>query len=388
MVSLILLLLVAQPDEDSFGGGLEEFDRGVIAREEGDREKAALRRRLAEDRVRTQFLRREEASIFGAIQRLDRALSQQRRRGAELVRARQALEHRAAQVDRELAVNAERLRELRDEIGRRAASMLRLKRTPLADLLARAKSPIELRRLRDRLRIVLAFDAALVKQTTEAAAEARRLSAELNEQRRQLDLATAALAAEEEQVSELRAERGALLEAIQRERRMIERIAGEIAAAAKKLDLEVGTIHGAKPPPAAAPGGLAAQRGRLPWPASGRLEVAFGKRVDPETGMVMDHKGIDIRADLASPVRAVWEGKVVHRGWLEGYGRVLILEHPDGWYSIYAHLESFGAAAGQQVGGGQVVGFVGDSGSMKGAYLYFELRQGKRAVDPQAWLAR
>lgn len=389
MLALLSLLAItqAEPDEDAFGGG---FDREVEAAEQDPsaREKAALRRRLAEDKVRSQFLRREESSILAAVQKLDRSLETGRKRGAELLARKKKLEIELARLDRELSAANTKLAALRDEIGRRAAAMLRLKKTALSDLVAKTRGGNEARRLRDRMRLVLAFDADLVKQTREASADARRLAAELRSERTRIEEATAALEREKELILEVREERGALLRAVQSERKMIERLASEIARAAKKLDNELGVIRGQRPPPAPAPGGFAAQKGRLPWPVTGKVEVPFGKRVDPDTSVVIAHKGIDVRASLADPVRAVFKGTVVHRGWLEGYGRVVVLEHEGGFYSIYAHLESFAIAAQAAVEQGQVIGFVGDSGSLKGAYLYLELREGRRAIDPLLWLAK
>ncbi|MCC7386103.1 MAG: peptidoglycan DD-metalloendopeptidase family protein [Deltaproteobacteria bacterium] len=382
-------VLIAQaPGQDPGFGGEAAFDRGLDARDGADREKAAMRRRLAEDRVRSQFLRREEASILSAMQALDRRLDEQRRRGAALIAERGHLEAQIARVDVELDHARDRLAALRDEIARRASAMVRLRRTSLSELFARARSGSELRRLRDRIRLALAHDAQLVRAARDASEEARRLGDELSRRREALAAAAVALAAEEEQTLDTRAERGALLTAVQGERQLIERIAGEIAAAARKLDSELGTIHGAGPVPPPAPGGFAAQRGRLPWPATGRIEVPFGKRVDPETGMIMAHKGVDIRASLTEPVRAVFAGKAAFAGWLEGFGRMVIVEHDGGWYTIYAHLERFQVKVGEALGQGQVLGFVGDSGSLKGVYLYFELREGKRAIDPLTWLSR
>jgi septal ring factor EnvC (AmiA/AmiB activator) len=85
-------------------------------------------------------------------------------------------------------------------------------------------------------------------------------------------------------------------------------------------------------------------------------------------------------------VRAIATGQVVHAGWLRGYGNVLIIDHGGGFHSLVAHLASFARATGESVEGGEAVGTVGDTGSLKGAYLYFEIRQDGEAVDPAAWV--
>jgi len=132
--------------------------------------------------------------------------------------------------------------------------------------------------------------------------------------------------------------------------------------------------------------GFPALKGRLPLPTEGIVEVGFGKVVNPKFNTVTVQKGWDIRADEGSPVRAIAKGQVVYTGWLRGYGNVLIVDHGGGFHSLVAHLASLSRAASESVEPGDVVGTVGDSGSLKGVYLYFEIRQDGEAVDPAQWI--
>ena len=132
--------------------------------------------------------------------------------------------------------------------------------------------------------------------------------------------------------------------------------------------------------------GFPALKGRLPLPTEGIVEVGFGKVVNPKFNTVTVQKGWDIRADEGSPVRAIAKGQVVYTGWLRGYGNVLIVDHGGDFHSLVAHLASFSRAASESVEPGDMVGTVGDSGSLKGVYLYFEIRQDGEAVDPAQWI--
>jgi len=118
----------------------------------------------------------------------------------------------------------------------------------------------------------------------------------------------------------------------------------------------------------------------------GTLEVGFGKVVNPKFNTVTVQKGWDIRAEEGSGVRAIAQGQVVYAGWLRGYGNVLIIDHGGGFHSLVAHLASLSRAVGEAVKAEEVVGTVGDSGSLKGAYLYFEIRQDGEAIDPAVWI--
>jgi septal ring factor EnvC (AmiA/AmiB activator) len=109
--------------------------------------------------------------------------------------------------------------------------------------------------------------------------------------------------------------------------------------------------------------------------------------VNPRFNTVTVQNGIDIAAPAGTPVRAVAPGRVVHSGWFKGYGNLVIVDHGDGFHTLVAHLASMRTAMGEEVGSGSVLGTVGDSGSMKGAYLYFEIRERGQPVDPRPWLA-
>lgn len=348
----------------------------------------AMRRRIAQDRVRVQFLQKEEASILKGLMELERAIEAKQKTMADLASLIQKIEERLADLDVRIAENDSEIAGLRRAAGRRAASMLRLRRTSLASIISRVSDRQDVRRLRDRMRLVLSYDASLISAARAATEEDRRLKAELAEERRTLEQSNDALAAETEEALLLREQRAALLEAIRGEKSTYQRLARELRSAAKRLEEELGVVRGLEPAPEPAEGGFAAQKGRLPWPAAGRVEMTFGKRVEPESGMVMVSKGIDLRAPQSEPVRGVFAGRVVYADRLQGYGRLVILEHAGGWYTLYAHLESFAVKRGQSVNQHQVLGFVGDSGSTKGAYLYFEIREGRKPVDPLRWLAR
>ncbi len=129
-----------------------------------------------------------------------------------------------------------------------------------------------------------------------------------------------------------------------------------------------------------------ARRGKLPFPTKGYIEVGFGRVENPFFKTETLQQGIDIRAGLGTPVRAVAPGSVAFSGWLKGYGNMVILDHGSGYHSLYAHLRNTAVAKGATVAEDEAIGEVGDSSSLKGAYLYFEIRRGSVAFDPRPWL--
>ncbi len=129
-----------------------------------------------------------------------------------------------------------------------------------------------------------------------------------------------------------------------------------------------------------------ARRGLLPYPTTGIVEVGFGKVVNPRFNTVTVQKGIDIRASEGTEVRTIGTGSVVFAGWLKGYGNLVIVDHGSNFHSLYAHLSNSQVDVGNEVEEGETIGQVGDTGSLKGSYLYFEIRKGGQAVDPLPWL--
>ena len=182
---------------------------------------------------------------------------------------------------------------------------------------------------------------------------------------------------------ERRAAHTALLAAVRGERTLHERAQGELRAAQRKLSAAVAAL----PPEKMASSGFEALRGRLPRPVAGPIEVGFGQILNPRWSTVTLQKGVDIRAPEGTVVRAVHEGRVVHAGWFQGYGNLVIVDHGDGYYTLFAHLRSMERADGDLVATGEPLGAVGATGSLKGPYLYFEIRHHGAALDPSAWLA-
>jgi murein hydrolase activator len=132
---------------------------------------------------------------------------------------------------------------------------------------------------------------------------------------------------------------------------------------------------------------FAAGRGSLPWPVRGPVLQPYGRSVHPEFKTVVVNKGVNIAAAMGTPIRSVAAGTVQYVDWLPGYGKCIIVDHGDGFYTLYAHASAIFPAEGTTVRAGEVLGEVGDTGSLNGAQLYFEIRKGKDSLDPSAWLS-
>ncbi len=129
---------------------------------------------------------------------------------------------------------------------------------------------------------------------------------------------------------------------------------------------------------------LAEARGKLPRPAQGRLLARFNQ-VKPDG--INRWKGVWIAADAGSPVRAIATAQVVYVGWMHHFGLLLVLDHGDGYFSLYGHNQSALRQVGDQVSAGEMIAEAGDTGGHHKSGVYLEIRKGRRALDPLKWLA-
>ncbi len=129
-------------------------------------------------------------------------------------------------------------------------------------------------------------------------------------------------------------------------------------------------------------------KGALPWPAEGQVVSFFGRQKHPTFDTYVQRKGIEIKTPEGSVIHAVMAGTVVYADWLKGYGLVIILDHANGFFSLYAHASKILTKVGDKVKEGNPIGETGDTGMIGENTLYFELREGAKAVDPLLWLAK
>jgi septal ring factor EnvC (AmiA/AmiB activator) len=124
------------------------------------------------------------------------------------------------------------------------------------------------------------------------------------------------------------------------------------------------------------------RKGRLPWPARGRLARRFGSQRD-HSGLKW--QGVLIAAPEGGEVRAVSQGRVAFADWMRGFGLLLIIDHGHGYMSLYGHNQALYKEVGEWVDSGEVVATLGASGGQTQAGLYFEIRHNGHPVNPLKW---
>lgn len=129
-------------------------------------------------------------------------------------------------------------------------------------------------------------------------------------------------------------------------------------------------------------------RGRIAWPLRGTVISSFGRKKSARFDTYTMNTGIEIKPDRSDEIKAVGGGEVIFCDYLKGYGNVIMIQHAGSFHTVYGHCESFLKKPGDRVGTGEVIAMAGDSGSLYGKALYFEIRQNLKPLDPLLWLGK
>lgn len=310
---------------------LGEQERAILG-DLSDRQSELDRR--TEDESRARALLRQRLRLYQRSRRLNAAeILLSSRNFAELF-ARGAVLSREIQRDRADLIQ---LRQQRDDVAL-AASLLESRRNGLASL--------QEEKLREKARIE--------QRSAEAQTEILRLRRERTQ--------------------------------FEQSQKELARTEGQIRSLIAKLETaRKAPPRGGKTAPVSGPG-LGGEKGRLGWPVRGKLITRFGVEMHPRFGTRVPSNGIDIAAPSGAKIAAIAAGTAEYVDWLSGYGRCVIVNHGGGFYTLYAHCSRVLVSKGQKITSGQTIAEVGDTDSMKGPCLHFEIRRGQEAMNPEEWL--
>jgi septal ring factor EnvC (AmiA/AmiB activator) len=313
---------------------------------------------IAEKRLRLQDLERERAWSAKRLAELDAAIAE---REAELARES---DHLAAQV--RAAYMSGKQEKIKLLLNQRDPAML-------GRMMAYYRYFNDYRA--DNIGAVSGKIRELAAMHSEVAAEEARLA----------DLARTR-SAELEKLAAAQAERQTLLAALKErmaaEGREIERLAAQEKDLAR-LIAELTSILSDYPITSEEP--FSDFRGRLTWPVAGTLLRDFGQ---PRVGGALKWNGVVLAAPRGREVRSVYHGRVAFADWLAGMGLLVIVDHGEGYMTLYGYNETILKNAGDWVAPGDVIATVGDSGGQADSGLYFEIRRGTQPLNPRRWVTR
>lgn len=358
-----------------------------------DRDLEGIKKKIEKEKKGLSRLENRETSVLDSLEKIQTEL-EQRNKEIKLANSRlSAIARDLTAKQAEAARIADSIAARRELLGKRAAALYRWQRsgTPFVVL----NGEVSLGSLMQRqhyLQAALSFDRELLAKLEDENRRQAELRDELAAKRAELAEQKQSLGAAKQAIRKEAQKKQTLLTSVRREKQTRLRALREMQAAAQRLEKmmeEIARRALVKPrqlPSGPPPGsGLAALRGRLEWPVHGRVSAPFGKFKHPEFSAEIVRKGIDIDAPQGQEIKAVEKGRVVYAERFSGYGNMVIVDHGERYYTIYGHLAEIVKKAGESVSRGEVLGRAGDSDSLAGAKLYFELRKDGHSLDPLPW---
>ena len=359
-------------------------------------------KRLLEERQKAADARKREAGVLSELEGIDRRLSDKRQQVVALDTRLRRAQADVGELQGEIGRLQSRRSGQEDVLGRRLRALYKLQvQGGVLPIVLSGADPVEQAVQLRHLTTLASVDARLIREyrvTSEVLADRKsRVEA------RGREMASLRSEADQERAEfdQEAAKRRALLAKVQSERAYHDRMVGELSEATRRLEAVIRDLQEkqrravakvpppsrpARPAPGDAGPGFASLRGRLAWPADGRVVAEYGPQVNPRFGTKTFRNGIDIEAGEGANIAAVFPGQVVYTGWFRGYGNLIIVDHGGEYYTVYAHAADIRVTEGDEVKQGQIIGTVGDTGSLQGPRLYFEVRHEGKPQDPTQWL--
>jgi septal ring factor EnvC (AmiA/AmiB activator) len=289
------------------------------------------------------------------------------------------LESNEAVYEHRLGILSKRLREMYKE-GQQEMWQELLNASDFSDLMQRYKF----------LTLIAERDADLVKDVRERRAEIERQEAAITEVLQEVTVAKQEKEAELGRLRENERKRKGTLRDLGNRKQTYQKRIDELAASEQKLldfigELEQNRLSQAKDWASYGERDFGSLKGVLSRPAEGSVVREYGRFRHPEFGTVTFNSGIDIDAGAGAPVRAVARGRVEYVDVLPGYGNCIIINHGNGYYTLYAHADRSLVKQGEKVEAGSVIGEIGKSAESP---FHFEIRKSKEALDPKDWLRK
>lgn len=374
--SLLLLLATTASAQDSHEELAEVKERELEqVRERIDNLKRSL------DKAAT-----ERDRLSGELQEIEVAISEQRMRINEIEREQSFTEKRKQQLDTDLVAREAHLESESGELAGQIRAAYMSGSQEKIKLILNQRDPATLGRQMayyrylseyraDNIEAVVAEIRALDALRSQIAAEEARLSelartryAELGELNKSQESRQSLLAGLRQRM----ADEGREVDGLAAEEQDLTRLIAELTSILSDYP-----ITSEEP--------FSKFKGRLTWPVSGNLIHDFGQ---PRAGGKITWNGVVFAAPRGREVRAVYHGRVAFADWLAGMGLLIIVDHGEGYMTLYGYNETILKNAGDWVAPGDVIATVGDSGGQPQSSLYFELRKGTQPSNPRAWVTR
>jgi septal ring factor EnvC (AmiA/AmiB activator) len=350
-----------------------------------------LQKKIAESKEKATKAKKQHGSVLKNIEQLDQRLYRKKKERNRIDTEIKEKDQELANLSTDIAAVEENVQTHRDAVTARIRLLYIEGRTGYLKTLFTAKTFADAANRMDYISWIAQREHVLVRQFQENLTNLQLLKEQQAHARETLLALKGETQGTIKEISGLKRKKRTVLVSLSKEKDTHERTVKDLKRSAEQVDSLLKALDQrfqlAQSKLRKAPGKLPSL-GSFLWPAKGKVVSFFGRQKHPTFDTYVTKKGIEIKAREGSPIRSVSAGKVVYADWLKGYGLVVIVDHTNGFYSLYAHASKLLVAEGNAVTMGQMIGHTGETGVTEDDTLYFELRKGTTPIDPLKWLAK
>jgi septal ring factor EnvC (AmiA/AmiB activator) len=334
----------------------------------------------------------KEKSLLKELNDIDRNVSASRAKAA-------ALKKEIRQIEEDITANTGEREKLKAAVkqneayfSKRLVALYKMYNMGRMNVLASAESMYGLINRQKALEYILKQDEKILGGHLESLARLKTVETSLAENRKKAENYRLELVVKIRDIEGTKKKRSALLSEIRQKKSIGLAAVASLKESARELDQTIRSLDqgfagedDGKDMPVTS---FTVKKGAMRMPVKGRVVSYFGKTTNNEFKVETFQSGIDIRADRGEPVQAVGAGQVLFSDWLKGYGNLIIIDHGNSYYSLYAHNEEVFKKKGEAVEDREVIATVGDTGSLSGPLLHFEIRHKGDPIDPMSWIKK
>lgn len=349
--------------------------------------KKEIQVRITQEQERVQTFTQKEAHLIQELDAIDFQLNRAAIRVADLSSRIRQLEETMKVLGSDRQKLSDRIQERRGYAESRLAALYRMHAAGRLNMTAPPATLFDFLVNRRAMEQVVHSDYGMLDDLNRDMVRMQTMEVRLREQKSAMDKLKTDLAGEIQTMTAASRKKQEILHAVQQEKKMSHAALAALKEAADALDRQLAAIE-KQAEVTLSPVAFSLQKGRLIPPVAGKIISRFGVKQSGDYKSFTFQSGIDIRGEQGDPVRSVFRGNVVYAEWLKGYGNMVIINHGENYYTLYAHLQEMFRKKGDTVDTGEVIATMGDTGSLKGVCLHFELRHHGKPVNPLEWLKK
>jgi len=332
----------------------------------------------------------KETEIINEMHRMDLLLNNSRRHASSLKNDISHLDDKINETIRFSNDLEKRIAQTESYASQRLVALYKLSQLGQLNFMASANSVYDFFYRKTVLEIILKQDEHVLSAFLENKATLNRTKQTLLDQKAKKAALEADVTRQIQHISLQMESRAGLLKEIRSKRALALAAIASFKESAVELNEKLNgfkkEIPGQTPYSTASPQSFSDLKGLLIMPVNGKIVDLFGPYTNDQFHILNFRSGINIKAERGEPIRAVYKGVTLFANWFKGYGNLIIIDHGDHYYTLYAHAEELFKKKGDVVEAGEVVATVGDSGSLTGPVLHFEVRHHGKPINPLPWI--